>query len=115
MQTHGYIDPHRIHTAYDSNTVTMTTNSTSSSSNSSSSGIRGNASGSKTRAHHPSHHFDSRPGIAHTIKEIYLRNGIIGFFKGIMLNVIKGPITLGISFAVYDVVKGRIETFYHLK
>lgn len=132
MQTHGYIDPHRINSAYDSNTVAASViNNTNGSSSSSSSGggggsnIEGSNSGNSTstststsaqaRSHHPSHHPAARPGIGHTIAEIFDRNGVRGFFKGIMLNVIKGPITLGISFTVYDVAKHHIETFYQLK
>lgn len=119
MQTHGYIDPHRIHTAYDSNTVLETVASQqrerlSGSSNHAISHINGLESRSVS-GHHPSHHYESRPGIRHTFVDIFERGGVKGFFKGIMLNVIKGPITLGISFTVYDIAKHKIEVFYKLK
>lgn len=41
-----------------------------------------------------------------TIRKIYAEEGLRkGFFKGVSMNWIKGPISVGISFATYDHVK----------
>lgn len=46
------------------------------------------------------------PSIMATFRKIYHEEGLRkGFFKGLSMNWIKGPISVGISFATYDFVK----------
>uniref|UniRef100_A0A336M745 CSON013042 protein n=1 Tax=Culicoides sonorensis TaxID=179676 RepID=A0A336M745_CULSO len=53
--------------------------------------------------------------IASTIKKIYIEEGIIkGFYKGLSMNWIKGPIAVGISFATYDHFKEFLRKLVHL-
>jgi hypothetical protein len=39
------------------------------------------------------------------IRQLYQSEGWRGFYKGVTLNWIKGPITVGISFTTYDLLK----------
>jgi hypothetical protein len=43
------------------------------------------------------------------IKDLYRTEGWRGFYKGVALNWIKGPITVGISFTAYDFFKKFAE------
>lgn len=53
--------------------------------------------------------------IGSTIKKIYYEEGIIhGFYKGLSMNWIKGPLAVGISFATYDHIKELLRTLVHL-
>ena len=44
--------------------------------------------------------------IRQTLRKVYVEEGIVGgFFKGVSMNWVKGPMATGISFASYDIIK----------
>lgn len=50
------------------------------------------------------------------LKKIYREEGIKnGYFKGLSMNWIKGPIAVGISFSTYDHVKELLRELIHLR
>ncbi|XP_058988234.1 mitochondrial coenzyme A transporter SLC25A42 [Musca domestica] len=56
------------------------------------------------------------PSIFVTLKTIYREEGIKnGFYKGLSMNWIKGPIAVGISFSTYDFIKELLRDLFHLK
>lgn len=52
----------------------------------------------------------SPPTIKETIRNLYTEQGIRGFYKGVTMNWMKGPVAFGISFTTFDFVKTFLET-----
>ncbi|GAX22067.1 solute carrier family 25, member 42 [Fistulifera solaris] len=50
------------------------------------------------------------PTIRETIRSLYAEQGVRGFFKGVTMNWMKGPVAFGISFTTFDFVKKFLET-----
>lgn len=48
------------------------------------------------------------PTLLSTIRTLYLEQGIRGFYKGVSMNWMKGPVAFSISFTTYDIVKGMM-------
>lgn len=44
-----------------------------------------------------------------TTVEIYTKEGVMAFFKGLSMNWVKGPVAVGISFATYDVIRNTLR------
>jgi hypothetical protein len=49
------------------------------------------------------------PSFVATARGIFQCSGARGFFKGLLLNWIKGPITASISFTTYDIIKNYLD------
>ncbi|KAL7018082.1 hypothetical protein ACKWTF_010628 [Chironomus riparius] len=48
--------------------------------------------------------------IRQTLRKVYIEEGIVGgFFKGVSMNWVKGPMATGISFASYDIIKNFLQ------
>jgi Mitochondrial carrier protein len=50
------------------------------------------------------------PTLSSTIRVLYQEQGVRGFFKGVSMNWLKGPIAFSISFTAFDTVKYFFET-----
>ena len=48
------------------------------------------------------------PTLLTTIRNLYLEQGIRGFYKGVSMNWMKGPVAFSISFTTYDTVKSMM-------
>lgn len=46
-----------------------------------------------------------------TMELIYREEGMKAFFKGLSMNVVKGPIAVGVSFATHDFVRRQLNTW----
>ncbi|CAH0404206.1 unnamed protein product [Chilo suppressalis] len=44
-----------------------------------------------------------------TVRHVYRSEGWRGFFKGLSMNWVKGPIAVGISFATYDAIRSSLR------
>lgn len=45
------------------------------------------------------------PSMVRTIRDLYLEQGVAGFYKGVTMNWIKGPVAFSISFTAYDSIQ----------
>ena len=50
----------------------------------------------------------SPPTLLCTIRNLYHEQGLRGFYKGVSMNWMKGPVAFSISFTAYDTVKGML-------
>ncbi|KAL3788969.1 hypothetical protein ACHAW5_005625 [Stephanodiscus triporus] len=50
------------------------------------------------------------PSMITTMKRLFEEQGVRGFFKGVTMNWVKGPIAFSISFTAFDTIQGLIET-----
>lgn len=52
------------------------------------------------------------PNMIRTIQDLYTEQGMRGFFKGVSMNWIKGPVAFSISFTIFDHIQKLMETPY---
>jgi len=52
------------------------------------------------------------PSMVTTMRHLFEEQGIRGFYKGVSMNWVKGPIAFSISFTTFDTIQGWIETDY---
>jgi solute carrier family 25, member 42 len=50
------------------------------------------------------------PSLVGTIRSLYREQGMRGFFKGVSMNWMKGPIAFSISFTAFDTLQGLLES-----
>jgi len=62
---------------------------------------------SQQRRHGPS---SEPPSMITTMKRLFEEQGVRGFYKGVTMNWVKGPIAFSISFTAFDTIQGLIET-----
>jgi solute carrier family 25, member 42 len=53
---------------------------------------------------------DRPPSLTAIVADLYKEQGIRGFFKGVSMNWVKGPVAFSISFTTFDLIQGFIET-----
>lgn len=57
---------------------------------------------------------DVYTSVRQTLVKIYNEEGIVrGFYKGLSMNWVKGPIAVGISFSTYDRIKHFLQQLSH--
>lgn len=61
-------------------------------------------------ANRPSTHPTKPPSVMQTVRSLYLEQGVRGFFKGVSVNWMKGPIAFSISFTTFDTVQSLMES-----
>lgn len=58
------------------------------------------------------YHAESPVGMFGTMRHLYKEQGLRGFFKGVSMNWMKGPVAFSISFTTFDIVQGFLLTDY---
>ena len=53
---------------------------------------------------------DKPPSLGATVRALYLEQGMRGFFKGVSMNWMKGPVAFSISFTTFDTVQSLMES-----
>lgn len=50
------------------------------------------------------------PSMLKTMRHVMNEQGIGGFFKGVSMNWLKGPVAFSISFTTYDIIQGLFDS-----
>ena len=50
------------------------------------------------------------PTVLETARTVFAEQGIRGFYKGVSMNWIKGPVAFSISFTTFDIVQGMMAS-----
>jgi len=58
-------------------------------------------------------HSTYNPSMLRTINEVIKEQGLRGLYKGLSINWLKGPLTIGISFTTFDLIQGWLALHYH--
>jgi Mitochondrial carrier protein len=51
-----------------------------------------------------------KPTIRQIVSDLYKEQGIRGFYKGVSMNWLKGPVAFSISFTMFDIVQSLMES-----
>ena len=54
--------------------------------------------------------FARLPSLVDVVRDLYAEQGVRGFFKGVSVNWLKGPISFSISFTTFDAVQALMES-----
>ncbi|KAL9186671.1 hypothetical protein ACHAXT_005909 [Thalassiosira profunda] len=65
---------------------------------------------SSTATATPQQHHHKPPSMVTTMRHLFEEQGVRGFYKGVSMNWVKGPIAFSISFTAFDTIQGWIET-----
>lgn len=49
------------------------------------------------------------PTLLQVVKDVWKEQGVVGFFKGLSMNWLKGPIAFSLSFTTFDILKEFID------
>jgi len=55
------------------------------------------------------HQYHKPPSMSTTMKHLFEEQGLRGFYKGVSMNWVKGPIAFSLSFTAFDTIQGWIE------
>mmetsp|Transcript_24077 Transcript_24077/g.58142 ORF Transcript_24077/g.58142 Transcript_24077/m.58142 type:complete len:529 (-) Transcript_24077:397-1983(-) len=63
----------------------------------------------KIQPQHPQQHYQP-PSMMTTMRHLLEEQGVRGFYKGVSMNWLKGPVAFSISFTAFDTIQGWIES-----